>query len=77
MLGTECTDEQRIVVSDVEGQDIGTVVDIVTEVSRVPTTSIEPSSSVITTSDSEYPAGIVGTDEKLIILLDIARSSVN
>ena len=56
---------------------IGTVVDIVTEVSRVPTTSIEPSSSVITTSDSEYPAGIVGTDEKLIILLDIARSSVN
>ena len=49
------------------------VVDAVTEVSRIPTTSIEPPSSVITTNDSEYLTGIVKTDEKLIILLDIAK----
>jgi purine-binding chemotaxis protein CheW len=45
----------------------------VTEVSRIPSSSIEPPSSVITTNDSEYLTGIVKTDEKLIILLDIAK----
>lgn len=73
MPSTEQTDEHRIVVVDVEGQDIGMVVDSVTEVSRVPQSSIEPPSAVITTDDSGYLTGIVKTDEKLIILLDIAR----
>ena len=36
MPGTERTDEHRIVVVDVDGQDIGMVVDAVTEVSRIP-----------------------------------------
>lgn len=73
MPSTEQTDEHRIVVVDVEGQDIGMVVDSVTEVSRVPQSSIEPPSAVITTDDSGYLTGIVKTDEKLIILLDIAK----
>ena len=47
--------------------------DAVTEVSRIPSSSIEPPSNVITTNDSEYLTGIVKTDEKLIILLDIAK----
>lgn len=70
---TERTDEHGIVVVDVDGQDIGMVVDAVTEVSRTPSDSIEPPSSVITTDDSEYLTGIVKTDDKLIILLDIAK----
>lgn len=49
------------------------VVDAVTEVSRIPSSSIEPPSTVITTNDSEYLTGIVKSDEKLIILLDIAK----
>jgi purine-binding chemotaxis protein CheW len=73
MPGTERTDEHRIVVVDVSGQDIGMVVDAVTEVSRIPSSSIEPPSNVITTNDSEYLTGIVKTDEKLIILLDITK----
>ena len=73
MPATERTDEHRIVVVDVDGQDIGMVVDAVTEVSRIPSSSIEPPSSVITTDDSEYLTGIVKTDDKLIILLDIAK----
>ena len=44
-----------------------------TEVSRTPSDSIEPPSSVITTDDSEYLTGIVKTDDKLIILLGIAK----
>ena len=73
MPGTERTEEHRIVVVDVGGQDIGMVVDAVTEVSRIPSSSIEPPSTVITTDDSEYLTGIVKSDEKLIILLDIAK----
>ncbi len=73
MPETERTDEHRIVVVDVDGQDIGMVVDAVKEVSRIPSSSIEPPSTVITTNDSEYLTGIVKTDEKLIILLDIAK----
>ncbi len=67
------TEENRIVVVDVGGRDIGMVVDAVTEVSRVSASSIEPPSAVITTEDSGYITGIVKSDEKLIILLDIAR----
>ncbi len=73
MPSTERTDEHGIVVVDGDGQDIGMVVDAVTEVSRTPSDSIEPPSSVITTDDSEYLTGIVKTDDKLIILLDIAK----
>ncbi len=65
--------DNRIVVVDVSGQDIGMVVDAVTEVSRVPSSSIEPPSSVITTNDSGYMTGIVKADDKLIILLDISK----
>ena len=36
MPSTERTDEHGIVVVDVDGQDIGMVVDAVTEVSRIP-----------------------------------------
>ena len=67
------TEENRIVVVDVGGRDIGMVVDAVTEVSRIPASSIEPPSAVITTEDSGYITGIVKSDEKLIILLDIGR----
>ena len=73
MPAGERSDEHRIVVVDVVGQDIGMVVDAVTEVSRVSEASIEPPSTVITTDDSDYLTGIVKTDQKLIILLDIAR----
>ena len=73
MPETDRTEEHRIVVVDVMGQDIGMVVDAVTEVSRVSEASIEPPSSVITTEDSDYLTGIVKTDSKLIILLDIAK----
>jgi purine-binding chemotaxis protein CheW len=73
MPGTERTDEHRIVVVDVSGQDIGMVVDAVMEVSRISSSLIEPPSNVISTNDSEYFTGIVKADEKLIIVLDIAK----
>ena len=65
------TSDNRIVVVDISGQNIGVVVDAVTEVLRISSDSIEPPSSVITTSESEYLLGIAKLDDRLIILLDL------
>ncbi len=65
--------DTRIVVVDISGQDIGVVVDAVTEVIRVASASIEPPSSVIVTADSDYLLGIAKLEERLIILLDMDK----
>lgn len=63
--------DNRIVVVDIGGQDIGVVVDAVTEVLRIHASAIEPPSSVITSADSEYLLGIAKLDDKMIILLEL------
>ena len=63
--------ENRIVVVDIGGQDIGVIVDAVNEVLRIFTDSVEPPSSVITTADSDYLMGIAKVDDGLLILLDL------
>ena len=66
--------ENRIVVMDIAGQDIGMVVDAVTEVLRISAGAVVPPSSVITsTSGQDYLMGIAKLDEKLIILLDLDK----
>ena len=67
------SEENRIVVVDIRGQDIGMVVDAVTEVLRIPANSVEPPSSVIVTADSDYLVGIAKLEQRMIILLDLER----
>ena len=69
----ERSKDNRIVVIDIEGIDIGMVVDAVTEVSRIAADSVEPPSSFITTADSQYLLGIAKLNNRLIILLDLQR----
>lgn len=69
----ERTNENRTVVVDIGGNDIGVIVDTVTEVMGVPADAVEPPSSVITTTDSDYLVGIVKLDSRLIILLDLEK----
>jgi purine-binding chemotaxis protein CheW len=69
----EKSDENRIVVMDIGGQDIGMVVDAVNEVLRISADSVEPPSSVVTTAESDYIMGIAKLDSKLIILLNLSR----
>ena len=69
----EQNDDNRIVVVDIGGQDIGVVVDAVTEVLRILSDSVEPPSSVITTTDSDYLMGICKLESRMIILLDLER----
>lgn len=73
MPAAEESKESRIVVVDIGGQAIGMTVDAVTEVTRIPAGTVEPPSSVITTSDSDYLMGIAKLDSGMIILLDLTR----
>ena len=75
-FGLEVVDrdkDNRIVVVDIGGQDIGVVVDAGNEVLRIASDSVEPPSSVITTADSVYLLGIVKLEGRLVILLDIEK----
>ena len=65
--------ETRIVVAEVMGTNVGMVVDAVSEVLRVSDEDIEPPSPVVTTVDSAFITGIAKVDERLIILLDLAK----
>ena len=65
--------DNRIVVVDIGTQDIGVVVDAVTEVLRIGTDLVEPPSSVITDTDSEYLLGIAKLADRMIILLDLQK----
>lgn len=70
---TEETKDSRIVTVDMGGRKVGMIVDAVTEVLRITADSIEPPSSVITTTDSAYLLGIAKVEERLIILLDLEQ----
>ena len=71
---TDATAESRVVVVDIGGQDIGVIVDAVTEVLRIAEDSVEPASSLVTTEDSYYIEGIAKVGDRLLILLDIDRA---
>ena len=69
----EHTRASRIVVVDINDQVIGMVVDSVSEVLRVHTSTIEPPSPAVAGIDSEYLQGIAKLPERLVILLELDR----
>ena len=71
---TEATKDTRIVVVDIDGNDIGVVIDAVTEVLRLSGDAVEPPTGVITTTDSDYLLGIAKLESRLIILLDLQKA---
>jgi len=71
---TETTNDSRVLVVDIQGDDIGVIVDAVTEVQRISEDSIEPVTALVTTEDSYYIEGIAKVDDQLLILLDLDRA---
>ena len=69
----DATKETRIVVVEMNGVTVGIVVDGVSEVLRVEPEAIEPPSPIVTTIDSAFIRGIAKVDQRLIILLDLAK----
>jgi purine-binding chemotaxis protein CheW len=68
----EVTKSSRIMIVEADGTVIGMVVDAVTETLKLPLSSIEPPSSVITDAGSGYVNGVGKLNNRLILLLDLA-----
>ena len=68
---TKQTTESRIVVVNTDGKDVGFIVDAVTGVLPVLTSSIEP----VTVSDarSDYLSGITMLDSRQVLLVDLNK----
>ncbi len=69
----DITTNTRIVVVDIDGEQIGVQVDEVTEVLTISTDSVEPPSAVITSAESNYLNGIAKLEGRMIILLDLDK----
>ncbi len=63
--------ETRIVVVEIQGQTVGTIVDGVSEVLQVPGSVIEPPSQIVVTAESAHLRGIARLQNSLIALLDL------
>jgi purine-binding chemotaxis protein CheW len=62
-----------IVIVELDGQQIGMMVDRVTDVTKVSSATIVLPSPLLTSVDTAYLRGIVRLTERLIILLDLNR----
>jgi len=63
----------RIVVVDIGGNIMGMVVDSVSEVLRIPASTIEPSPEIATGINSEYIKGVAKLEDRLLIFLDLSK----
>lgn len=67
------TKATRIAVAELEGGQVGMIVDAVLEVLRVTPDCIEPPSPMFSKVDTENVLGVAKIDGRLIILLDLAQ----
>jgi len=69
----EPTAATRIIITKVEGKNVGVIVDSVLSVLRVGTGDIQPPPRIIKGIESEYLSGIVRDGDELILILDMER----
>lgn len=63
----------RIIVLELHGMIIGFVVDGVSEVLRIQSSTVEPPPPVVAGIDSEYIRGVGKLENRLLILLDLEK----
>ena len=70
----EADQHTRIIVAELGDLIVGMTVDSVTEVMRVPRSSIEPTPTVVTSGgDSDCLKGVCKLDNRLLILMDLSK----
>lgn len=67
------TGATRIAVAEVDGDQVGMIVDAVLEVARVQDSAIAPSSGLVNGVDAEYVQGVAHIRDRLVILLDLQK----
>lgn len=65
--------DTRIVVVDIDHNIMGMIVDEVSEVLRLPLSTIESAPDIVTSIDADYISGVAKMDDRLLILLDLSR----
>jgi len=70
----ETTKDTRIIVVTMSNKNVGMIVDAVSEVLTVSKQSIEPPPPMVTAVDTAFIVGMAKVDERLIILLDLAKA---
>ena len=70
-LSQERTGDTRIIIVEIDGEQIGLIVDEVSEVLRIAGEEIQPPPSRLAGTHSELLEGVARCDERLIILLEV------
>jgi purine-binding chemotaxis protein CheW len=73
MPRSEPTKNTRIVVTEIGSKRVGIVVDSVSEVLRIPLDQVEDAPEMIAGVETEYIRGVGKVEDRLIIMLDLAR----
>ena len=69
----EDVESKNIVITEQEKNIFGLLVDEVTEVLRIPETDIKSTPELVTRIDRTYISGVITLENRLIILLDLAK----
>ena len=69
----EDVESKNIVITEQEKNIFGLLVDEVTEVLRIPETDIKPTPELVTRIDRTYISGVITLENRLIIMLDLAK----
>ena len=64
-------DVSRIIIMDIQGITYGVIVDSVSEVLRVQSSTVEPTPPMSSNANSNFIKGLAKLDDRLIILIDI------
>lgn len=70
---SQTTEDNRIIIAEVDGNRVGFIVDAVTEVLRIPESAIDPPPRSVAGLKAEYLQGIGKLENRLLIVLDVAR----
>ncbi|MBN1211005.1 MAG: purine-binding chemotaxis protein CheW [candidate division Zixibacteria bacterium] len=65
--------DTRIIVCDIDHQIVGMIVDAVSEVRRIPGSTVEPPPDIVNSVNSRYIRGVAKLQERLLLFLDIRK----
>ena len=69
----ENDEKSRIIIMDIQGITLGVVVDSVSEVLRIPSSTVEDTPHMASNISTEFIRGIAKLEDRLIILIDMDR----
>ncbi len=73
LRSVDVSDDSRIIIVDIEDQEVGVLVDSVAEVVDIDSNTIEATPNVGNEDTSRYITGVVSIDGDLLILVDVKK----